>query len=71
MLAFNFDSFAKLSTTTFTFLPTVYEHVYFSGCKFKTYNIKKKDLQPNSLSFAFLIFKHQLAISILQGCFGH
>ena len=50
---------AKLSTT-FTFLPTMQEHVYFPACKFKMYTISKKNPWPNFLSFAFLIFKIQL-----------
>lgn len=51
---------AKLSTTIFTFLPTMQEHVYFSAFNFKMYTIRKKNLWPNFLSFAFLIFKSQL-----------
>lgn len=37
---------AKLSTTIFTFLPTMQEHVYFSAFNFKMYTIRKKNLWP-------------------------
>jgi hypothetical protein len=36
------------------------EHVYFSAFKFKMCTIRKKNLWPNFLSFAFFIFKSQL-----------
>ena len=59
ILVLNFDFSCKI-TTTFTFLPTMQERVYFSAFKFKMCTIRKKILWPNFLSFAFFIFKSQL-----------
>ena len=41
ILVLNFDFSCKI-ITTFTFLPTMQEHVYFSAFKFKMYTIGRK-----------------------------